>query len=90
MSESTITGVKYNVGDGQWVTDTNVPAHVTTIEQFINYLSTDCGVDVPANSSITMNLRNVNRNADLAPNNSEDTLVWVAFMSNDKTGGDAR
>ena len=93
MSNVERRGVKYTIDDGRWVTDDNVPSNVETVDQFMRYLGT-LGVSLPSSPSITMNLQTVNSNATLAATNGgrdeDNGYVFLAFMQDNKTGGDMR
>ncbi len=100
MSESQstpFTGVKYKVNTEQWITDMNVPAHVTTVAEFITYLQnadSHSASLIGETSTVNVNVNQVNRQERLAPMRpgADDTdpdgkLCYVAFNSNSKRGG---
>lgn len=99
MSETQMpfSGVKYKVNTEQWITDLNVPAHVTTVAEFITYLQ---GADshsaslIREDSTVNVNVNPVNRQEALAAmrpgagdSDPDGKLCYVAFNSNTKRGG---
>jgi len=88
MSSSTYSGVKYKINENDWVVDTSVPAHVTTVGEFITYLGTiDSAADIDNESLINVNLQGSNRNTTLSSLSESDQRCWITFQRNNKVGG---
>jgi hypothetical protein len=100
MSETQSTpfsGVKYKVNTEQWITDMNVPAHVTTVAEFITYLQTADSNSfslIGDDSTVNVNVNPVNRQESLGPirpgagdTDPDGQLCFVAFNRNSKRGG---
>tara|TARA_R110002051_G_scaffold325826_1_gene431755 strand:+ start:333 stop:635 length:303 start_codon:yes stop_codon:yes gene_type:complete len=86
-TDNTTRTLKYKIGGGSWTTDSTIPAHVETVGQLQEYLTSTIRAEFNDRMVVNMNLtEEVNLNEPLVNAVNQD-VMFLTWQSDDKKGG---